>query len=386
MLLVHKIELKPNNAQKTYFSRSCGVARFAYNWALQRWKESYEAGDKPSEAMLRRELNSIKKEQFPWMLEVTKVAPQQAIKNLGAAFSRFFTKQGKYPKFKKKGLHDSFRADNGPEEAGANAVPISGKKIKLPKIGWVRIKEELRFSGQIKSVVVSRKANRWFASVSVETSTPVHERKNQGSVGVDFGITSLATLSSGEKIAGPKSHMMLLKRLRRQSRSLSRKKKGSANYGKARMRLSKLHARIGSIRSDALHKLTTRLVLNYDVIGIEDLNVSGMVKNRRLSRHIMDQSFYEVRRQLEYKGRLYGSCIVVADRFFPSTRMCSACGEKNDSLGLGDRIWTCPRCQIEHDRDVNAAVNLEYLAVSSTATACGAESAGSTLFAMIRDW
>lgn len=251
------------------------------------------------------------------------------------------------------------------------------RKLKLPRVGWVRMKERLRFSGQVKSVVISRKADKWFAAISVESFKLPHERKNQGSVGVDFGVSTLATLSTGEKISGPKAHTVLLKRLRRLSRSLSRKKKGSANFGKAKLRLAKLHARISNIRADALHKLTTDLVLNYDVIGIEDLNVSGMVRNRKLSRHIMDQSFYEARRQLEYKGAWYGSKVVIADRFFPSTKMCSGCKEKNELLSLSDRDWTCPNCNRQHDRDVNAAINLEVLAVSSTVSACGVESAGS---------
>ena len=376
MLLVHKIELKPNRKQVTYFTKSAGVSRFAYNWALAKWKEKYSSGEKTSEASLRKELNSIKRKEFPWMLEVTKVAPQQAIKNLGTAFNRFFKKQGKYPRFKKKGIRDSFRADNGPESAGLDAVPVEGKRIKLPRIGWIRMKESLRFKGQVKSVVISCRAGRWFAAVSVETTKPVHERKNHGSVGVDLGVATLATLSTGEKITGPKAHTELLSRLRRLSRSLSRKKKGSSNFGKAKRKLARLHARVTNIRIDALHKLTTALVLNYNIIGIENLNVSGMVRNRRLARHIMDQSFYEIRRQLEYKGGLYDSVVVVADKFFPSSKLCSGCGERNEKLLLSERLWSCPSCNIKHDRDINAAVNLELLAVSSTAAACGAESAG----------
>ncbi|HLB57814.1 MAG TPA: transposase, partial [Gammaproteobacteria bacterium] len=152
MLLVHKIELKPNNKQKTYFKKSCGVARFAYNWALAEWKQQYEAGGKPSEVSLRRQLNAIKATEFPWMSEVTKVAPQQAIKNLGSAFNRFFKHQGKYPKFKKKGIRDSFRADNGPAKKGDNAVEIADYSIALPRIGSIRLTEKLRYTGgQIKS-------------------------------------------------------------------------------------------------------------------------------------------------------------------------------------------------------------------------------------------
>lgn len=376
MILVHKIELSPNVAQRIYFARSCGVARFAYNWGLAKWKEQYEAGGKPSEAALRREFNAVKKEEFPWVLEVTKVAPQQALKDLGTAYNRFFKKLGGYPKFKKKGISDSFRADNGPAKAGADAVPVEGKYIKLPKIGVVKMKETLRFAGQVKSVVISRKADRWFASIAVETTELPHSRKNHGAVGVDLGVKTLATLSNGVKITGPKAHTAKLNCLRRLSRSLSRKKKGSANRRKAQMKLAKLHAEIANIRNDAAHKLTTDLVLNNTIIGIEDLNVKGMAKNGRLARHVMDGGFYELRRQLEYKAKLYGSELVFADRWFPSSKLCSSCGDKNPAVVLGVSSWACPSCGVVHDRDENAAINLEHLAVSSTVSACGSESPG----------
>ena len=168
MLLVHKIELKPNNKQATYFKKACGVARFSYNWALAEWKKQYESGLKPSETSLRKALNALKATEFPWMQEVTKVAPQQAIKNLGQAFDRFFKHQGRYPRFKKKGIRDSFRADNGPAKKGDNAVEIQGKKIKLPRIGLIKLTEKLRHGGQIKSVTISRKADRWYAGISVK--------------------------------------------------------------------------------------------------------------------------------------------------------------------------------------------------------------------------
>lgn len=389
MLLVHKIALKPNNKQVTYFKKACGVARFAYNWGLAEWKKQYETGEKPNEISLRKKLNSIKKIEFPWMQEVTKVAPQQAIKNLGAAFNRFFKHQGKYPQFKKKGIRDSFRADNGPAKAGENAVQLINKKINLPRIGWIKLQEELRFQGQIKSVTVSRRASRWYAAISVETNQLPHERKNHASVGIDLGIKTFVQLSSGESFAGAKSHTAKLKRLRRLSRNLSRKKKGSSNYTKAKNGLAKLHAEIADIRSDCLHKISTKIVLNHTRISIEDLNVAGMIKNRKLSRHIMDQSFSEFRRQLEYKSNWYESELIIVDRFFPSSKMCHACHEINDALTLSDRYWTCDHCGITHDRDLNAAINLEKYknhTVSSTEiNACGEEGSGVTSLLVTRN-
>ncbi|RMD58256.1 transposase [Candidatus Parcubacteria bacterium] len=386
MLLAHRIELKPNNRQATFFAKGCGVARFAYNWALERWQQRYQAGEKVNEALLRKELNAIKHEKYPWMLEVPKSAPQQAIKDLGSAFEHFFrrVKKGEkpgFPRFKKKYVNDSFRIDNGPPSAGADAVKVDGSRIRIPKLGWVRMREPVRFRGQIKQAVVSRHADRWYVSILVDTPNhPNQTRKNHGgAVGVDLGVKTLATLSTGETVEGPKALNRLLRKLRRVSRALSRKQKGSNNRRKAQMRLARLHRRIGNIRRDALHKLSTQLVLNHDAIVIEDLNVSGMMHNRKLARHIADMGFYELRRQLEYKAKLYGSEIVLADRFYPSSKTCSNCGAIKKELKLSERIFRCDSCGFEMDRDLNAAINLEKLAVSFTdrVNACGGKSAGS---------
>jgi putative transposase len=380
-LLVHKIELTPNKSQAGYFARSCGVARFAYNWALRRWKDEYKAGRSTNEAHLRKEFNLLKDVYWPWTREVTKVAPQEAIKDLGNACSRFFKKQGGYPRFKKQGVHDSFQADNGPSAKGVEAVPVDGKRIKLPKIGWVKMRASIRFQGQVKSVTVSRTADKWFASILVDAQALPHSRKNHGVAGVDVGIKTLATVSDGRKVDGPKAHTAKLGRLRRLSRSLSRKKNGSSNRRKAQMKLARLHADRANIRQDTLHKLTTDLVLNYTLIGIENLNVKGMASNRRLSRHVMNASFFEFKRQLKYKAAWYGSVVVEADRFFASTRTCSACGEKNPTVVLGVDEWCCPSCGAVHDRDFNASVNLELMAASSAVSACGEKGSGFVLAA-----
>ena len=266
MLRVHKIKLNPDQEQEIYFRKACGVARHAYNWALAEWNRQYEAGEKPNEANLRKQYNAIKPVEFPWALEVTKCAPQQAIKNAGTAYKNFFDrlKKGKkgrdagYPQFKKKGIRDSFRADNGPATKGANAVPTDGKKIKLPVIGWIRMREAVRFSGSIQSTTVSRRADGWYISVLVETQDVLQAKTNNGVVGIDLGLKTFATLSTGEFIQGPKAHRALGKRLRRLNPSLSRKTQGSANFRKAKTKLSRLHKRIADIRQDAVHKLTHR--------------------------------------------------------------------------------------------------------------------------------
>lgn len=382
MILAHKIRLKPNKQQLKYLAKSAGIARFAYNWALSEWKNQYETGLKPSEGALRKQLNSIKREQYPWMLEVSKCCPQQAIMNLGIAYKNAFhrIKTGQrtesednpwgFPTFKKKGKHDSFTLDN-------INFKIENRKVRMPNIGWISMREKLRFNGKLMRATVSRIADHWYISIAVETDDFSHLKptENQGVVGVDLGCRKLATLSDGTVIQGPKPHKALLNRLRRLNKSLSQKKLGSRNRYKARMKLAKLHHRIACIRNDNLHKLTSELTRCHDIIGIEDLNVRGMTKNKRLSRSILDMGFGEFRRQLEYKSLMRGNHIHVADRFYPSSKTCSICGFKNDQLKM-EEYWTCPNCAAKHDRDLNAAINLKNLAVRSTVAACGVESSG----------
>jgi putative transposase len=237
------------------------------------------------------------------------------------------------------------------------------------------------------SATISRVADHWFVSITVDMPDSSHlpKAESQGAVGVDLGVSALATLSTGEVIPGPKAHTTLLIRLKRLSKSLSRKQKGSANRAKAKEKLARLHARISHIRQDALHKLTTNLTRRFHTICIEDLNVRGMMKNRHLARYIADMSFFEFRRQLEYKVAMRGGQVVVADRFFPSSKTCSACGHMLDALPLSVREWVCPDCGAVHDRDLNAAKNLlAYgLAVlngptasSAGSNACGEEGSG----------
>jgi len=370
-MLAHKIELTLNNKQKTYFAKASGVARFSYNWALNEWQKEYAAELKPSDPSLRRKLNSIKRRKFPWMLEVTKNAPQMAIIQLGQAFKNFFAKRAAYPRFRKKGLHDRFTLSN-------DQFTVNASRIRIPHLGWVRMRESLRFEGKILSATISRCADKWFVSIHVETANPIcfTENKNQVAVGIDLGLTSFATLSTGEIITGPKPHKAKLYRLRRLSKSFSRKQKGSANRNKAREKLAKLHYKIRNIRYDAIHKLTTQMSTHFSTIVIEDLHVRGMVRNRRLSRSISDMGFYEFRRQIEYKSALKNKKVIVADRWFSSSKICSVCTVKNTALTLSVREWQCQHCGTKHHRDINAAKNLEKLAVSFTVSACGASSDG----------
>ncbi len=375
MLRAHRIALAPNNVQASYLTRASGTARFAYNWALAEWQKQYEehkkdpTKPKPTEGALRRLLNFIKREQFPWMLEVTKNAPQMAIIQLGKAFKNFFAGRAQYPKFRKKGVHDRFTLTN-------DQFKIEGAHIHIPNLGKVRILERLRYSGKILSATLSRIADHWFVSIAVETQDPPKQKQTEGVVGVDLGVSAMATLSTEEKIPGPKPHKTLLRRLRQYAKSLSRKTKGSKNRAKAKIKLARLHARISNIRLDAIHKFTTALVHRFATICIEDLDVRKMTKNRRLARCIADIGFYEVSRQLQYKTARHGNRLVIANRFFPSSKTCSKCGYILQALPLSVRQWTCPFCEKNHDRDINAAINLAAYAVSSTVNACGGSSSG----------
>ena len=370
VVLTHKIALRPTVKQMELLSRAVGTARFAFNYALAEWQRQRAAGEKPNEVKLRRELNAIKHETFPWMAEVPKAVVQQAIKNLGIAFTNFFKKRARYPRFKKRGQHDSARFDNGP-----GTFTFDDKRVRLPVIGWIKTREALRFNGKPLSATVSRVAGRWFVSVPVETEVTPAVRENQAAVGVDLGLKRFATLSTGEVVEAPKPLRKLLGKLQRLSRSLSRKKRGSANRRKAQQLLARLHARIANARQDFLHKFTTDLAKRFSTIGIEDLNVRGMVRNHCLARAIVDVGWSEARRQLSYKSVLTGAELVVHDRWFASSKMCSACGLVLDELPLSVREWTC-ECGAAHDRDKNAAKNLEPTAASCAVAACGADGSG----------
>ena len=376
MYKVHKIEIKPNNKQRTLLLKSFGVARFVYNWGLAEWKALYEARqndptlEKPNQLALRRKFNSIKAEQFPFVLEVSKCVPQNALINLGTAWKNTFRriKQGQqagFPRFHKKGERDGYKLDN-------LNFSISDTHIRLARIGHVRLTEKLRWDGKLISVALSRRANKFFASVVVDVDSPSVSDSDvmESSVGVDLG-TREYVCSDGFRTAVPRSYRSHERRLRRKQKELSRRVKGSKNRKKTKRKIQKIHYKIDCIRRDWLHKLTTKIVREHQTIGIEDLNVKGMVRNHRLAKSIHDACFGEFRRQLEYKSQWTGRTVVIANRFYPSSKLCSGCGTKTKRLPLHVREWTCSQCGTKHDRDMNAAINLRNYAVSSTVSACG---------------
>lgn len=365
--LTHKIQLDPTCKQEAYFKKACGVARFTWNWALAKWEEKYQAGISTNALELKKEFNKLKSSDFPWVYEVTKYASQQPFIYLQRAFQGFFDKRTKYPKYKKKGIHDSFYI-------GGDQVKIIGKKVKVPNLGWIRLRELLRFAGKINGVTISRTADKWFMSVSVATDHQPARCESQASVGVDLGIKSLATLSDGTTIPNPQPLKKELQRLKRYQKQLSRKKPTSKNRGKAKKRLAKLHYRITCSRSDYLHKLTARLTKDYRNIVIEDLDVSDMAQQKNMARKIYDSGWHEFRRQLAYKAELRGNKLFIADRWYASSKRCSSCGHVKEHLPLSERIYRCSECHLEIDRDLNAAKCLEQLI--STASSAGIKACG----------
>ena len=343
----HVIQLKPNNQQTTYFEKACGCQRFVYNWGLAAWKTEYEDGNKPIGRGLKKQFNAIKKTEFPWIYEVTKCVVDTAFENLNAAFRNFFrTKNGKaYPKFHKKGVKDSFTVDN-------TKFAVDGRKIRMPKLGWVRMTEELRFDGKIMSATVKKRAGKWFVSIAVETADPVSESQVSGSVGIDLGIKTLATLSDGTVFENPKTYYKYDKQLRRAQKSLSRKKKGSKNRAKAKLKLSKIHYRINCVVDDYIHKMTRHVANNYHTVVLEDLNVKGMLKNRHLSKAVSRSNFHKIKQFLQYKC----GDVRFVDRFYPGSKTCSSCGRIKD-MPLHLRVYEC-RCGLKLDRDLNAAINI----------------------------
>ena len=356
----HVIKLYPTQKQETFFLRSCGTARFAYNWALSTWKAKYENGEKTSAFSLIKELTAIKRKEFPWMTEVGKTCPQYAIHNLEAAYNNFFKKNAKYPKYKKRGVRDSFVAIENRLSFKQNDF-----KIWIPRLGWVKCAENLRFDGKVNSVTVKKVADLWFAVVSLEICqnvTPV-VRENQAIIGVDLGIKYMAVTSNGEVFENPKSLGKRLKSLKYQHRSLCRKVKGSANRKKQQIKLARLYYKIKCTRDYAIHNATSKIVQNADIIVLEDLNVHGMIKNHNLSRALSDVGFGEFRRQIEYKAVWSGKQVVIAPRFMPSSKTCSVCGSVKQGLTLRDRTYSCVVCGSVMDRDLNATRNLANYAL-----------------------
>jgi putative transposase len=352
MILAHKIRLDTTYKQRAYFAQAAGTARLVWNWALAEWDRQYRAGEKPSGMSLKKQFNAVKYELFPWLNGIHRDTHAAPFANLQKAFSRFFKKTAKRPKFKCKGKsRDSFAVAN-------DKLKVDGKRVRLPVIGWVRLTESVRFSGRILSATVSRIADHWYISFQIDVGDAKRTRTADGQVGVDLGVKALAVTSDDQEFQAPKPLKQFLRKLARMQRWLARKVKGSKRREKIKNQIARLYARISNIRQDCLHKLTTKLCRENQAVVIEDLCVKGMFKNRKLSRAVSDVGFYEFRRQLGYKSEIYGTELIIIDRFYPSSKTCSNCQSVKDSLSLSERTFKCDSCGYEIDRDLNAAKNL----------------------------
>jgi putative transposase len=349
----YKYELKPNRAQAQLLRASAGAARFAYNWGLEQIFKAINEGTKfPSSVDLHKRLVVLKQDEYSWLYKYSKCAPQEALRDLERAWKNKVKGLARCPKFKAKHhCRDSFRL--------TGIIKAKGKHVQLPRLGQLRVKESTKkLKGRILSATVSREADRWFVSFSVERGPKQKCNKGHKPIGIDLGIKTFIAASNGRSVSSPKFLNRSLKKLARLQRQQARKKKGSNNRHKANIKIARLHRKIRNQRKDLLHKLSTKLTRTKSVICIEDLNVKGMMRNHKLARAISDQGWGEFTRMLEYKADWYGAEVRKVSRWFPSSKTCCVCGYYKADLVLDDRDWVCPNCDTKLDRDFNAAANI----------------------------
>lgn len=375
-IITHKIRIKTSEQLDSVFTDWSNCARFSYNWVLGEWKRQYqwnqnyledcydlfitpdkEALYKIKATEIRKDLLKLKntREDRTFLKEAPSSVLSNASLQVGDAFNRYFKGLSNLPTFRKKNSSSlRFKLDN-------SQVIYQNKKLKIPKIGWINLCEELRFKGRILSCVISKKVDYWYVSLAIELNKEIDPLpKTNQNIGIDLGVKTFITDSNGNKIYSPRPLKRYLNKLKRAQRRLSRKKKGSNNYIRAKTKLAKLHNKVANIRNTFLHTTTKNIIKLYDNIVIEDLSVQQMMNKfgESFNRSLNDLSFYEFRRQLEYKFKLYDKNLIVADKYYPSSKLCSCCSYKKEDLILADREWICPSCNTFHNRDINAAKNL----------------------------
>ena len=361
-----KIRLYPNNTQRSLIDQTLGCCRFIYNWGLEKRKTDYNNGVKTGYYQTCKMLTELKHtNEFAFLKQADAVALQVALYDLDKAYVNFFEKRAKHPRFKSKhNPRQSYRTSNS-----HNTIRIENKHVRLPKVGFVKIRQTVKNADILRAIVEKCPSGKYFAVLIVRFEPKPRQNKGR-QIGIDLGIKHYYTDSNGNVVENPKSLKQSLKQLVRAQRSLSRKVKKSKNFVKQCKRVATIYEKVFNRRNDFLQKLSSTLISENQVICIEDLKPANMIKNKRLAREISDAAWSTFRRMLEYKSSWYGNKLVVIPIFYPSSQLCSHCGFKNTQVkNLAVRTWICPQCNMKHDRDYNASMNilkygLQMLAVS----------------------
>lgn len=354
----------PTLEQEQVLNQTFGCTRYVYNHFLAERTAAFQSGSKMTYAQSDRELTVLKHDsEHLWLNDVSSIPTQQSLRDLQTAFSNFFTKRSNYPQFKNKGSNQSARYTGD-----SFKFEVRNQRLVVTKLGYLKVKWSRYVSVEPSSVTILRRpSGKYFVSLVVDVE-PALLPKTGNAVGIDFGITRLATLSNGEKVANPKYTYKYAQHLKRQQQVLSRKQKTSERYQRQKQRVAKIHEKIANSRQDVAKKLAWSLVSRFDTIYVEDLNLRGMVKNHNLARSLSDASIGQAIQTIETKAAMHGKTVVKVDRWFPSSKLCSECGKLQESMPLSIREWTCT-CGATHDRDENAAKNI--LAVGQTVSGRG---------------